>query len=142
MGIRSLNPVLWIKLKEPEPQAYRQDVLQKASEDVKAKHKILQEKRRLGAGVVGIVNIPLEIMEPSHNKQEFLNVQEYNHLLKVMGQYLVQYCKDTGISNRNLTLFWNEFGYANNDVERSLDSVRYHRRQAMAIPFIIQCGEC
>lgn len=53
---------------------------------------------RLGAGVVGIVNIPLEIMEPSHNKQEFLNVKEYNHLLKVMGQYLVQYCKDTGIS--------------------------------------------
>lgn len=48
--------------------------------------------------MVGIVNIPLEIMEPSHNKQEFLNVQEYNHLLKVMGQYLVQYCKDTGIS--------------------------------------------
>ncbi|XP_064351708.1 LOW QUALITY PROTEIN: MORC family CW-type zinc finger protein 1 [Camelus dromedarius] len=166
------------------------DVLQKASEDVKAKHKILQEKRRelkkartlslffgvnienqsqagmfiysnnrlikmhekvgpqlklkslLGAGVVGIVNIPLEIMEPSHNKQEFLNVQEYNHLLKVMGQYLVQYCKDTGISNRSLTLFWNEFGYANNDVERSLDSVRYHRRQAMAIPFIIQCDLC
>uniref|UniRef100_A0A8D0QUA8 CW-type domain-containing protein n=1 Tax=Sus scrofa TaxID=9823 RepID=A0A8D0QUA8_PIG len=119
------------------------DVLQKALEDVKAKHKILQEKRRLGAGVVGIVNIPLEIMEPSHNKQEFLNVKEYNHLLKVMGQYLVQYCKDTGISNRNLTLFWNEFGYQNNkDTERSLDSVQYQRRQAMAIPFIIQCDLC
>uniref|UniRef100_G3TLC2 Morc S5 domain-containing protein n=1 Tax=Loxodonta africana TaxID=9785 RepID=G3TLC2_LOXAF len=58
----------------------------------------LKLKSLLGAGVVGIVNIPLEIMEPSHNKQEFLNVQEYSHLLKVMGQYLVQYCKDTGIS--------------------------------------------
>ncbi|XP_046956185.1 MORC family CW-type zinc finger protein 1 [Lynx rufus] len=167
------------------------DVLQKALEDVEAKHTILKVKQRelkkartlclffgvnienrsqagmfiysnnrlikmhekvgpqlklkslLGAGVVGIVNIPLEIMEPSHNKQEFLNVQEYNHLLRVMGQYLVQYCKDTGISNRNLTRFWNEFGYQNNkDVEKSLDSIQYQRRQAMAIPFIIQCDLC
>uniref|UniRef100_A0A8C7ES83 MORC family CW-type zinc finger protein 1 n=1 Tax=Neovison vison TaxID=452646 RepID=A0A8C7ES83_NEOVI len=103
----------------------------------------LKLKSLLGAGVVGIVNIPLEIMEPSHNKQEFLNVREYNHLLRVMGQYLVQYCKDTGISNRNLTLFWNEFGYQNDkDKEKSLDSVQYQRRQAMAIPFIIQCDLC
>ncbi|KAG5215769.1 hypothetical protein JEQ12_001345 [Ovis aries] len=101
----------------------------------------LKLKSLLGAGVVGIVNIPLEIMEPSHNKQEFLNVHEYNHLLKVMGQYLVQYCKDTRISNRNLTLFWNEFGYPDNkDMEKSSDSVQYQRRQAMAIPCMIQCG--
>lgn len=59
---------------------------------------------RLGAGVIGIVNIPLEVMEPSHNKQEFLNVQKYNHLLKVMGQYLVQYCKDTGISEYSMAI--------------------------------------
>ncbi|ELR48942.1 MORC family CW-type zinc finger protein 1 [Bos mutus] len=103
----------------------------------------LKLKSLLGEGVVGIVNIPLEIMEPSHNKQEFLNVHEYNHLLKVMGQYLVQYCKDTGISNRNLTLFWNEFGYPDNkDMEKSSDSVQYQRRQAMAIPCMIQCDLC
>ncbi|XP_076974559.1 MORC family CW-type zinc finger protein 1 [Tamandua tetradactyla] len=103
----------------------------------------LKLKSLLGAGVIGIVNIPLEIMEPSHNKQEFLNVQEYNHLLKVMGQYLVQYCKDTGISNRNLTSFWNEFGHQNNKgVEKSSDSIQYQRRQAMGIPLIIQCDLC
>ncbi|XP_047303924.1 MORC family CW-type zinc finger protein 1 isoform X6 [Homo sapiens] len=103
----------------------------------------LKLKSLLGAGVVGIVNIPLEVMEPSHNKQEFLNVQEYNHLLKVMGQYLVQYCKDTGINNRNLTLFCNEFGYQNDiDVEKPLNSFQYQRRQAMGIPFIIQCDLC
>ncbi|XP_011732431.2 MORC family CW-type zinc finger protein 1 isoform X6 [Macaca nemestrina] len=133
----------------------------------------LKLKSLLGAGVVGIVNIPLEVMEPSHNKQEFLNVQEYNHLLKVMGQYLVQYCKDTGIiskiserdyqeneynsfakdthrvrrqilkDNRNLTLFCNEFGYQNDiDMEKPLNSIQYQRRQAMGIPFIIQCDLC
>ncbi|XP_078206305.1 MORC family CW-type zinc finger protein 1 isoform X5 [Callithrix jacchus] len=103
----------------------------------------LKLKSLLGTGVVGIVNIPLAIMEPSHNKQEFLNVQEYNHLLKVMGQYVVQYCKDTGINNRNLTLFWNEFGYQNDmNIERPLNSIQYQRRQAMGIPFIIQCDLC
>ncbi|XP_023066510.1 MORC family CW-type zinc finger protein 1 isoform X1 [Piliocolobus tephrosceles] len=103
----------------------------------------LKLKSLLGAGVVGIVNIPLEVMEPSHNKQEFLNVQEYNHLLKVMGQYLVQYCKDTGINNRNLTLFCNEFGYQNDiDMEKPLNSIQYQRRQALGIPFIIQCDLC
>ncbi|KAM6223981.1 MORC family CW-type zinc finger protein 1 [Rhynchocyon petersi] len=103
----------------------------------------LKLKSLLGAGVVGIANIPLGIMEPSHNKQEFLNVQEYNRLLKVMGQYLVQYCKDTGLSNRNLSLFWNKFGYQNSkDMDKSLDSIQYQRKQVMAIPFIIQCDIC
>uniref|UniRef100_H0VSX0 MORC family CW-type zinc finger protein 1 n=1 Tax=Cavia porcellus TaxID=10141 RepID=H0VSX0_CAVPO len=182
-----------IKVNQPGRTASSsaQDILERALEDVEAKHKTLKEKQRelkkaktlslifgvnienpsqdgmflysnsrlikmhekvgpqlkwkslLGTGVVGIANIPLEIMEPSHNKQEFLNTQEYNHLLRVMGQYVVQYCKDTGISNRNLTLFWNEFGYQNNkDVEKSLDSIPYQRRQAMDIPLIRQCDLC
>ncbi|XP_042532796.1 MORC family CW-type zinc finger protein 1 [Dipodomys spectabilis] len=102
----------------------------------------LKLKSLLGAGVVGIVNIPLEIMELSHNKQEFLNVQEYDHLLKVMGQYLIQYCKDTGMSNRNLTMFWNDLGYQHNkDLEKSSE-IQYQRRQAMAIPFMMQCDLC
>ncbi|XP_072470150.1 MORC family CW-type zinc finger protein 1 [Notamacropus eugenii] len=97
----------------------------------------------LGAGVVGIVNIPLEVMEPSHNKQGFLNVKEYNHLLKIMGLYLVQYWKDTGFSNRNPILFWNEFGYQSNKwLEKPLNSAQCRRRQAREIPFIIQCDLC
>ncbi|KAM7322036.1 hypothetical protein ACRRTK_018877 [Alexandromys fortis] len=83
-----------------ERRGKAEDGLQKAGEDVETKHESLRQKQRLGAGVIGIVNIPLEIMEPSHNKQEFLNVQEYNRLVKVMGQYLIQYCKDTGITIR------------------------------------------
>lgn len=47
------------------------------------------------------------------------------------------------LGNRNLTLFWNEFGYqGNKDMEKSSDSVQYQRRQAMAVPCMIQCGEC
>ncbi|XP_068926014.1 MORC family CW-type zinc finger protein 1 [Petaurus breviceps papuanus] len=97
----------------------------------------------LGAGVVGIVNIPFEVMEPSHNKQGFLNIREYNHLLKIMGLYLVQYWKDTGFSNRNPMLFWSEFGYQSNKwLEKPLNSVQYKRRQASEIPFIVQCDLC
>uniref|UniRef100_A0A5F8GJX8 MORC family CW-type zinc finger 1 n=1 Tax=Monodelphis domestica TaxID=13616 RepID=A0A5F8GJX8_MONDO len=97
----------------------------------------------LGAGVVGIVNIPLEVMEPSHNKQGFLDIKEYNHLLKIMGLYLVQYWKDTGFSNKNPILFWNEFGYQSSKwLEKPLNSARYRRRQAREIPFIIQCDLC
>ncbi|XP_043849421.1 MORC family CW-type zinc finger protein 1 [Dromiciops gliroides] len=97
----------------------------------------------LGAGVVGIVNIPLEVMEPSHNKQGFINIKEYNHLLRIMGLYLVQYWKDTGFSNRNPMLFWNEFGYQSNKLlEQPLNSAQNRRRQASEIPFIIQCDLC
>lgn len=47
------------------------------------------------------------------------------------------------LGNRNLTLFWNGFGYqSNKDMEMSLESIQHQRKQAMAIPFIIQCGEC
>ncbi|VTJ77754.1 Hypothetical predicted protein, partial [Marmota monax] len=47
------------------------------------------------------------------------------------------------IGNRNLTSFWNEFGYQHSkDMETSLDSLQYQRRQAMAIPFMVQCDLC
>lgn len=52
----------------------------------------------LGAGAVGMVNVPLEVMEPTHNKQSYANVKQYNHLLRSMERYLVQYWKDIGIS--------------------------------------------
>uniref|UniRef100_A0A452J7H1 CW-type domain-containing protein n=1 Tax=Gopherus agassizii TaxID=38772 RepID=A0A452J7H1_9SAUR len=49
-------------------------------------------------GAVGMVDVPLEALEPTHNKQAFVNVKEYNHLLTSMEHYLIQYWKDIGIS--------------------------------------------
>ncbi|KAJ6662682.1 hypothetical protein lerEdw1_011322 [Lerista edwardsae] len=96
-----------------------------------------------GAGAVGIVDVPLEIMEPTHNKQSFANVKEYNHLLKSMGLYLVQYWKDVGISQRGETFFWNDFGYLSNRWdEKPSDSIQYKRRRAVEIPDIVQCDCC
>ncbi|XP_066477367.1 MORC family CW-type zinc finger protein 1 [Tiliqua scincoides] len=96
-----------------------------------------------GAGAVGMVDVPLGIMEPTHNKQAFANVKEYNHLMKSMGLHLVQYWKDVGISKRGETFFWNDFGYLSNRwYEKPSDTIQYKRRRAVEIPDIVQCDHC
>ncbi|KAL8190773.1 UNVERIFIED_CONTAM: hypothetical protein K2H54_060913 [Gekko kuhli] len=97
----------------------------------------------LGAGAVGIVDLPLEVMEPTHNKQSFANVKQYNHLLKSMESYLVQYWKDVGISQKGELFFWNDFGYQGAKWnEKPSDSIQYKRRRAVEIPDIVQCDIC
>ncbi|WAR03844.1 MORC1-like protein [Mya arenaria] len=49
------------------------------------------------SGVVGIVNVPYYVLEPTHNKQDFADAKEYRHLLKAMGEHMVQYWKDLNI---------------------------------------------
>nr|XP_008105986.1 PREDICTED: MORC family CW-type zinc finger protein 1 isoform X2 [Anolis carolinensis] len=96
-----------------------------------------------GAGAVGIVDVPLDVMEPTHNKQAFANVKEYNHLLKAMGNCLVQYWKDMGISQKGESLFWTDFGYlSDNWCERPSNIIQYKRRRAVEIPEIVQCDIC
>ncbi|XP_048350311.1 MORC family CW-type zinc finger protein 1 [Sphaerodactylus townsendi] len=97
----------------------------------------------LGAGAVGMVDVPLEVMEPTHNKQSFANVKQYNRLLKSMESYLLQYWKDIGISQKGEFVFWNDFGYLGakwND--KPSDTVQYKRRRAVEIPDIVQCDIC
>ncbi|XP_026519698.1 MORC family CW-type zinc finger protein 1 [Notechis scutatus] len=95
-----------------------------------------------GAGAVGIIDVPLDIMEPTHNKQAFANIKEYRHLLKSMENYLIQYCKDMGISQKG-EKFWNDFGYLSDKwCERPSETVQYKRRRAAEIPYIVQCDVC
>lgn len=47
--------------------------------------------------MVGVVDAPYVILEPTHNKQDFADSKEYRHLLKCMGEYLAQYWKDSNI---------------------------------------------
>ncbi|XP_063161646.1 MORC family CW-type zinc finger protein 1 [Candoia aspera] len=96
-----------------------------------------------GAGAVGVTDVPLDIMEPTHNKQAFANIKEYSHLLKSMGNYLIQYWKDMGISQKGEMLFWNNFGYLGDKwYERPSETVQYNRRRAAEIPDIVQCDVC
>ncbi|XP_007894090.2 ATPase MORC2A [Callorhinchus milii] len=94
-------------------------------------------------GVVGTVDVPYGMMEPTHNKQDFANAKEYNNLLKVMDKFLLQYWKDLGIVQMGIVKFWNEFGYlsANWDLSPS-DGLQYKRRRAAEVHVTLQCDLC
>ncbi|XP_077417239.1 ATPase MORC2 isoform X2 [Vanacampus margaritifer] len=94
-------------------------------------------------GVVGVVDVPYLVLEPTHNKQDFADAKEYRHLLKSMGEHLAQYWKDTNIAQKGIVKFWDEFGYlsASWSAPPSLEA-RYKRRRAMEIPITIQCDKC
>ncbi|KAG8455603.1 hypothetical protein GDO86_001705 [Hymenochirus boettgeri] len=55
-------------------------------------------------GVVGVVDVPYLVLEPTHNKQDFADAKEYKHLLKAMGEHLAQYWKDVGIGGRAMEI--------------------------------------
>ncbi|KAM5193777.1 ATPase MORC2 isoform 1-T4 [Mantella aurantiaca] len=94
-------------------------------------------------GVVGVVDVPYLVLEPTHNKQDFADAKEYKHLLKAMGEHLTQYWKDIGIAEKGIVKFWDEFGYISaNWNQPPSPELRYKRRRAMEIPTTIQCDLC
>uniref|UniRef100_A0A8D0GPG6 MORC family CW-type zinc finger 2 n=1 Tax=Sphenodon punctatus TaxID=8508 RepID=A0A8D0GPG6_SPHPU len=94
-------------------------------------------------GVVGVVDVPYLVLEPTHNKQDFADAKEYRHLLRAMGDHLAQYWKDIGIAQRGIVKFWDEFGYLSaNWSQPPSNDLRYKRRRAMEIPTTIQCDLC
>ncbi|NWR80124.1 MORC2 protein, partial [Centropus unirufus] len=94
-------------------------------------------------GVVGVVDVPYLVLEPTHNKQDFADAKEYRHLLKAMGEHLAQYWKDIAIAQRGIVKFWDEFGYLSAKWNQPPSSeLRYKRRRAMEIPTTIQCDVC
>uniref|UniRef100_H0XJK5 CW-type domain-containing protein n=1 Tax=Otolemur garnettii TaxID=30611 RepID=H0XJK5_OTOGA len=94
-------------------------------------------------GVVGVVDVPYLVLEPTHNKQDFADAKEYRHLLQAMGEHLVQYWKDIAIAQRGIIKFWDEFGYLSANWNQPPSSeLRYKRRRAMEIPTTIQCDLC
>uniref|UniRef100_A0A3B3S589 MORC family CW-type zinc finger 2 n=1 Tax=Paramormyrops kingsleyae TaxID=1676925 RepID=A0A3B3S589_9TELE len=94
-------------------------------------------------GVVGVVDVPYLVLEPTHNKQDFADAKEYRHLLKAMGDHLAQYWKDVAIAQKGIVKFWDEFGYLSaNWNQPPSNDLRYKRRRAMEIPVTIQCDKC
>ncbi|XP_030909914.1 ATPase MORC2 isoform X1 [Melopsittacus undulatus] len=94
-------------------------------------------------GVVGVVDVPYLVLEPTHNKQDFADAKEYRYLLKAMGDHLAQYWKDVAIAQRGIIKFWDEFGYLSaNWNQPPSNELRYKRRRAMEIPTTIQCDVC
>ncbi|XP_061459212.1 ATPase MORC2 isoform X2 [Rhineura floridana] len=94
-------------------------------------------------GVVGVVDVPYLVLEPTHNKQDFADAKEYRHLLRAMGEHLAQYWKDVEIAQKGISKFWDDFGYLSaNWNQPPSNELRYKRRRAMEIPTTIQCDVC
>ncbi|CAM9545423.1 unnamed protein product [Rangifer tarandus platyrhynchus] len=94
-------------------------------------------------GVVGVVDVPYLVLEPTHNKQDFADAREYQHLLRAMGEHLAQYWKDIAIAQRGIIKFWNEFGYLSANWNQPPSSeLRCKRRRSMEIPTTTQCDLC
>ncbi|CAF1131939.1 unnamed protein product [Didymodactylos carnosus] len=104
---------------------------------------ILNSKALFCRGVVGVVDVPYIVLEPTHNKQSFADEKEYAYLLKIMGDYMKQYWDDTGIENYVLE-FWESFGYtkeAGLDTSPSNEAI-YTQRRLSAVGVLLQCDKC
>lgn len=101
------------------------------------------EKGTACGGVVGVIDVPYLVLEPTHNKQDFADAKEYRHLLRAMGEHLAQYWKDIAIAQQGIVKFWDEFGYLSANWDRPpSDELHFKRKRAMQIPTTIQCGLC
>ncbi|CAB3997385.1 MORC family CW-type zinc finger 2 isoform X1 [Paramuricea clavata] len=99
--------------------------------------------KRAYAGIVGFVDVPYLVLEPTHNKQDFADAKEYKHLLRSMGEHLTQYWKDNALTENSVGNFWDQFGYISNDVEEEpSDEPKYLRKRAMQLPCTVQCANC
>jgi hypothetical protein len=89
-------------------------------------------------GIVGVVNVPFFLFEPTHNKQNFKDSTEKRSLISAMSLCMKQYLKDLNISlDRE---FWKNYGYVSNDVMLPETDEVYTK---MIYPKIIkQCSSC
>ncbi|XP_038055650.1 ATPase MORC2-like isoform X2 [Patiria miniata] len=95
------------------------------------------------SGIVGFVDVPYLVLEPTHNKQDFADAKEYRHLLKAMGEHMIQYWKDINIASLGVTKFWENFGYvSHNWKDPPSDDPKFVRKRAMQTPVLVQCDAC
>jgi len=95
------------------------------------------------SGVVGIVDVPYLVLEPTHNKQDFADAKEYRHLLRAMGEHMAQYWKDVGIATQGITKFWENFGYISTEwKDPPAMDLKFTRKRAMQLSVTLQCDMC
>uniref|UniRef100_T1J2T3 CW-type domain-containing protein n=1 Tax=Strigamia maritima TaxID=126957 RepID=T1J2T3_STRMM len=94
-------------------------------------------------GVVGIVNVPYVVLEPTLNKQDFTDAKEYRHLLKTLGEHMEQYWRDVDFGLRSVTEFWENYGYRTSGWEEmpSMES-NFVNRRAREKKICLQCDIC
>merc|ERR1711962_884173 len=94
------------------------------------------------AGIVGVVDVPYLVLEPTHNKQDFADQKEVKHLLKSMGGHMLQYWKDSKVESTGATKFWDDFGYTGSWKDDPSDDIKYKMKRLMSVPTLLQCSSC
>ena len=59
-------------------------------------------------GVIGVVDVPYVVLEPTHNKQSFADNKEYQALLRALGEHMDQYWTDLDLAVKpgGVPKFW------------------------------------
>ncbi|CAK9297209.1 unnamed protein product [Gordionus sp. m RMFG-2023] len=95
-------------------------------------------------GVVCLIDIPYEILEPTHNKQDFADEKEWKFLKTVINSHYNDYVFDVLDKNtefKNWKEFWKYYGYEAEESKPSNETL-YLTRRAMVIPKYKQCVRC
>ena len=61
---------------------------------------------RFCKGVVGVVDVPYLVLEPTHNKQDFADAKEYRLLCRALGEHMAQYWSDIDVVSQGVSKFW------------------------------------
>ncbi|XP_032242362.2 ATPase MORC2A isoform X2 [Nematostella vectensis] len=96
-----------------------------------------------GYGVIGIVDIPYLVLEPTHNKQDFADHKEFKSLTRALGEHLDHYWSECPIASQGPKKFWETYGYLSEKLQESpSNEPRYLRKRMMDSTIYVQCDKC
>lgn len=109
-------------------------------------HTKQQSKGTAFRGIVGVVEVPRLVLEPTHNKQSFIDLREQNILINELGNYMENYYLKDLMKQTNKALnleFWRPFGYDDMDFNfLPSDEDMYKRKRMQSTTLLVQCDVC
>jgi hypothetical protein len=93
-------------------------------------------------GIVGIVDVPYEVLEPAHNKQQFADAKEHQKLSKTLIEYMQHYVNKIKCDLRKdkMSSFWKDFGYFDSNIPS--DEYVFKKKRLFNVNILLQCDEC
>ncbi|VDL95436.1 unnamed protein product [Schistocephalus solidus] len=105
-----------------------------------------QDSSMMCRGVVGIVDVPYMVLEPTHNKQDFADAKEFRQLMRAMADHLMQYWDDLAIDkngSEDINRFWKSFGYLSARWrDPPSNEEKYARKRYSCVSICVQCDKC
>jgi hypothetical protein len=95
-------------------------------------------------GIVALIDLPRMVLEPSQNKQCFLDPKDEQHLKIEISNFMDMYVKELLMNDIFLNLaFWKPFGYVDMDFRfLPSDDLEYKRKRVQKMgPFTVQCNK-